>query len=416
MGRTFITRSRINTSLVLLSLSLALHLFVHFDYQILIRGIKLPSHWHIQFYVLVCISYFISVLLALINRWHLGFIAIKFIALLIIGYPLGDSLGIETILLISIILETVYYLNFGTGIIVSCAIIAFTFVNQKPAISWGESFDKADNHQLLFFLFISILILFIASYLKRVSQRVKEMSQDLYRMDYAVKELSDINLGYQNYAASVEKESIENERKRISREMHDIIGYTLTNQLMIIQAVLSMNHPLPDKIKDLLLQSQKQTKEGMAQARSALHKLREFSPDSESGIKLIFKLIKTFEHVTGIKINVDFGNVPQNFGNEVEQAVYRLIQEGLTNAFRHGRATEISIVLSRSLGVLTVNIWDNGTGAVNIKEGIGLKGMRERIKVLNGSLETNSLGGGFSIKAKIPYHFEGDDNEAFIGR
>lgn len=403
-----------NISIVMLGISLALHLFVYYDYQILLDRISLPEHWNAQFYLLLILSFVISIILVFLKKGHLGLIILKFLILLLAGYPLGSNLGIETLLLIIIVLESVYYLNIGMGVSLPTVLIVITFMNQKPGASWEESFAKADNQQLMFLLFVSFLVLFIAVYLKKVSLRVKTLYSDLNRMDYAVKELTDINLGYQNYVNVVEKNSIESERKRISREMHDIIGYTLTNQLMIIQAVLSMNHPLPDRIKSLLLESQKQTNDGMIQAREALHQLREFSADRESGIKLILKMIRTFEHVTGIKIDVDFGNVPDNLSSETQQVVYRLIQEGLTNAFRHGGATEISILLSISFGLLKITVWDNGAGAVNICEGIGLKGMRERLAFLNGTLETSSSPEGFSLRAEIPFSDRGDFSEVII--
>ncbi len=89
-------------------------------------------------------------------------------------------------------------------------------------------------------------------------------------------------------------------------------------------------------------------------------------------------------------------------GKKIDLAIYRLIQEGLTNAFRHGKATGITIILSYNNGFIYVSIWDNGRGSEKIDEGIGLKGMRERIEALNGKIETTSHQSGFTIKVKIP--------------
>ncbi len=164
-----------------------------------------------------------------------------------------------------------------------------------------------------------------------------------------------------------------------------------------------MKKDLPIEIEKLLLQSQKQTNDGMEQARSALYKLRAFSPDGEVGIKLIFKLVKTFEQITGITIKIDFTNIPDSLDREIDKIIYRLVQESLTNAFRHGKATSISIIMSLTGNHIIISIWDNGKGASKINEGIGLKGMRERLDSVNGSFETITLQSGFTIRARIPY-------------
>jgi len=399
-------KGKVRVNNLLFSISAVTHLFIIFDYRLLQDTFSVPEHWHIQFYVLALSSLFLSLLLIFFRQYMLPLLFARFITLLLIGYPLGEHLSIEIALLITIILETVYYLSRYYGVLTSSFLILITFFSQKPVNSWGTEMDRASIHNLLFMLFVSFLILFISFALKSIALLYNQKSEDLDRLDFAVKELTKINLDFQNYAASVEQDSIENERKRISREMHDIIGYTLTNQLMIIQAVLSTKQILPPQIKSLLLQSQEQTRAGMRDARNALHKLRDFSPSNEAGSKLIYKLVKTFGQVTGISISVDFSNTPNSLGKQNDKAIYRLVQEGLTNAFRHGKATRIAIIISYIDSCIHVSIWDNGRGSEKVIEGIGLKGMRERIEALQGTVETSSLQSGFTIKAKIPYKRE----------
>jgi len=396
-------RDKISIYILLFGASLVVHLFVFFDYRFLLESWSQPQNWHLQSYILILVSFLISVLLIFTKKMRLLLLNIKFATLVLIGYPLGEYLNIETILLASIILEAVYYMPKLYGGFLSILFILITFFNQKPVTTWGVSLNKPDTHQLLFFIFTSLLILSIAIFLKTIFKKFEDSSFNVNRLDNAVKELTDINLDFQNYAAAVEHEAIEKERKRISREMHDIIGYTLTNQLMIIQAVLSLGEDLSPEIKKLLLQSQQQTNDGMAQARNALYKLREFSPDSEVGIKLIYKLVRTFEQITGIDIKIDFSNTPDTFGRVIDMVIYRLTQESLTNAFRHGKATKISIIMALRNGEILISIWDNGKGASKINEGIGLKGMRERLSSIDGTFQTITLNSGFTIRARIPY-------------
>ncbi|MBN2618135.1 MAG: sensor histidine kinase [Spirochaetales bacterium] len=393
-------------TLLLLGSGIFLHLYAFIDYWFWINESILPRIWYKQSFLLLGLSFTVSVLMIYLKKVRYFLLIVKSIILIILGYPLGNYLNIETLLLISIIIEIVFYLPLYYELGFSIFLIFLIFLNQKAGISWGVSFGKADSHQLLFFLFITFFILSLAFILKSVIRVSEKQILNIYRLDNAIKELTETNLGFQNYVTSVEHDSIEMERKRISREMHDIIGYTLTNQLMIIQAALSMKSHIPPEIEKLLLQSQEQTREGMTQARSALYQLREFTPQSESGIKIIFKLVKTFEQVTGIKTKVDVNNVPVSFGEKIDKVIYRLIQEGLTNAFRHGHATKISVMINLEEKAIFASIWDNGIGSGKFNEGIGLSGMRERVESVNGSFTANSMQYGFSIKVRIPYNNE----------
>lgn len=387
---------------IILAVAVLSHLFAFVDYLFIRDSFPIPSHWDIQTYSLLIVSIMCSAFLLLSSKFHLLLLGLKFTAVLLIGFPLGEYLGIEIILLIALIIETVYHLPIIPGGIWAISFLTILFLAQKPSNSWGYELNRADMHSLLFMLFASLLIFFLSLYLKQMSNRIKEKNRDLGRLDFAVKELSRINLDYQTYAQTIEQDSIENERKRISREIHDIIGYTLTNQLMIIQAALSMKDELPKQLKGLLDQAQVQTNEGMEEARMALRKLRDFNPRKESGTGLIYKLAKTFEEVTGVSVSTDFGNSPRTFGKEIDSVLYRTVQESLTNSFRHGKATKIDITFFVNEHILNVGIWDNGIGAETINEGIGFKGMKERLDGLGGRLKASPMPGGFSLTVTIP--------------
>jgi signal transduction histidine kinase len=87
---------------------------------------------------------------------------------------------------------------------------------------------------------------------------------------------------------------------------------------------------------------------------------------------------------------------------EIDLVLYRMIQEGLTNAFRHGKATLITVRLWIFQSELIVRIHDNGQGSPEIKKGIGLQGMEERIKKIHGRLEAKNVVDGFVVIAWIP--------------
>ena len=95
----------------------------------------------------------------------------------------------------------------------------------------------------------------------------------------------------------------------------------------------------------------------------------------------------------------------------MDDLVYRTVQEGLTNSFRHGRATWVTISLQIHMHVLSVTITDNGTGAKQITPGIGMNGMRERLAKSGGTLTYGNVIRGFRICADIPLATEEHTNE-----
>ena len=89
------------------------------------------------------------------------------------------------------------------------------------------------------------------------------------------------------------------------------------------------------------------------------------------------------------------------FEADEEETIYRIIQESTTNAIRHGKASEIWIRVSEKNEELIIMISDNGMGCNDIKEGFGLRHMRERVELLNGTLFCESVY-GFAVIVKIP--------------
>jgi signal transduction histidine kinase len=83
-------------------------------------------------------------------------------------------------------------------------------------------------------------------------------------------------------------------------------------------------------------------------------------------------------------------------------ALYRIVQAGLTNSFLHGRARNVRVLIQGVEGTLHLSIEDDGSGAMEVHEGIGLAGMRERLSPFGGTLTYEGAEGGFLVKATVP--------------
>jgi signal transduction histidine kinase len=118
------------------------------------------------------------------------------------------------------------------------------------------------------------------------------------------------------------------------------------------------------------------------------------------------RLAESFADQTEIDVRFQTGLGDQRLAPEVETALYRIVQESLTNVVKHAHASVVSIVLTRKAGAVALVIEDDGRGfdpADTREGGFGLEGMRERIGLLEGRLQVESrAGAGTTLVAEVP--------------
>ncbi|MGI6093545.1 MAG: sugar diacid recognition domain protein [Veillonellaceae bacterium] len=201
----------------------------------------------------------------------------------------------------------------------------------------------------------------------------------------------------------------EEERKKISRELHDETSQALTSIIVGLR-VLAEHSSVPADRESIL-----QMRDVAVQTLEAVHNLAlELRPvllDDMGLVAAIQRYVDNYTRQYGIKIDVDFSNLGrERFLPEIEITLYRLVQEALTNIVRHARASEIRITLCKQRAKLFLSICDNGVGfeaanwpANNENIGLGIYGMRERVALLNGRFRLQSeIGKGTEITVEIP--------------
>lgn len=199
------------------------------------------------------------------------------------------------------------------------------------------------------------------------------------------------------------------ERKRITKEIHDIIGYTLTTVIMLLrEAKLYITEN--SHIKEVLDQADQHCQSGLEETRQFLRILRSIETTKITLVDAIRKLASSFQNATGVQVQIDFGNAIYPVNENIQNTVIRLLQEGMTNALRHGKASRITISLWIHEGMLIIDMMDNGRGTTQFNEGIGLAGMRESISALGGQFTAGPISGGFKLTAHIP--MQGGNNES----
>lgn len=214
-------------------------------------------------------------------------------------------------------------------------------------------------------------------------------------------ELQTANEQLKEYANMSERMAQTRERNRLAREIHDTLGHTLTGIAAGLDACMTMIDISPEQTRKQLELLSKVSREGLKDVRRSVSEL---SPDSLERLRLdvaIRKMITDMSQVSGAQIYFETDETKLKFDEDEENAIYRVIQESVTNAIRHGNATEIWITLKKVDGEIRLVIKDNGIGCKEIKSGFGTKHIQERIEMLRGTVKFNG-NNGFTVTAVIP--------------
>jgi signal transduction histidine kinase len=201
--------------------------------------------------------------------------------------------------------------------------------------------------------------------------------------------------------------AVLDERHRIAREMHDVVAHSVS--LMVVQAGAArrMLETDRDASRQALLAVEEVGREALAELRRVLGLLRGTSEPlglrPQPGTGQLDALVAGTRGA-GLEVDVCVEGEPRPLQAGVDLAVYRVVQEALTNAVKHARATRATVRLAWSVDALEVEVRDDGGGPlVPAQGGHGLVGMRERLAAYGGELHAAPRAeGGFALQARIP--------------
>ena len=318
--------------------------------------------------------------------------------------PPGFSPTFRVIASAPVLVMTVLQLRSFLGPSLALGELAFFLAGQGARTAWGVPIAAASWETLWGLGSIGFVLIGGAWVLGSALQRLRLAEREVSLLTESVQQIVQANVGFQELATAVEKTSMRQERLRITREIHDIVGYTLTNQTMVLQAITVLLEKGRDreKLRELLFSAEEAARLGLQDVRQALRQLRREADNPEAFLNRVHQLCRMFEQATRVKVELSGAQTPHHLSPSLELVIYRLVQEGLTNAFLHGRATRISVGLALAEEDLVLHLADNGHGADDVSEGIGLAGMRERLLPFGGKLGYEAGSHGFTIWAKIP--------------
>lgn len=251
-------------------------------------------------------------------------------------------------------------------------------------------------YNILGSLNIMIFILYCIYIINEQKNTIQEVNEWSRQLQYANERLKEYN-------EMTEKMAETRERNRVAREIHDTLGHTLTGVSAGVDACIALleTDTDPKQTKKQLELIAKAVRGGIKDVRSSVSELRADALEHFQLDESIRDMIAEMNSLAGVEVVFHSDVHPFRFSEDEENVIYRIIQEGMTNALRHGKATRIEIDAKKIDGVLYLKIQDNGCGCKEIKKGFGTKHMKERVAMLGGSIHFSGEN-GFMIDARIP--------------
>lgn len=243
----------------------------------------------------------------------------------------------------------------------------------------------------------------------RVEQRTLELSQALKRLESEIEVRKQTEVQLRQLSLRLMTLQDE-ERRRIARDLHDTTGQTLSALKMTIAAaegLIGKTSGVPQLIDDLNALAD----EAIQEIRTTSYLLHPPLLDEAGFASAARWFVEGFAKRSSIQVQCQFPETAERLSKECELVLFRVLQESLTNIHRHSEASRADVALSWNAGQLRLEVHDNGHGIDEQRlrkfrethgTGVGIAGMRERVRQLGGTLEVHSDTSGTTVRATLP--------------
>jgi signal transduction histidine kinase len=201
--------------------------------------------------------------------------------------------------------------------------------------------------------------------------------------------------------------AVAEERARIARELHDIVAHAVS--VMVLQ-VGAVRHRLDDALapdREALQDVEQAGRTALAEMRRLLGAMRQDGEGidlaPQPGLDRVQSLLDEIRRA-GLPVELHIEGEPRRLPRAIDLSAYRIVQEGLTNALKHARASHADVTVRYAPDDVHIVVRDDGEGASPSNDpGYGLAGVRERVKIYGGEMSAGSAnGGGFVLRTRLP--------------
>jgi signal transduction histidine kinase len=204
-----------------------------------------------------------------------------------------------------------------------------------------------------------------------------------------------------------ERAAVVDERARLARELHDVVAHSVSTMVVQAEAGELLLARDPERARDAFVSITRSGRQALGELRRMLGLLR--SSDGEPalgpqpGLAQIHALVEQMRGV-GLPVELSIEGEQRALPAGVDLSAYRIVQEALTNTLKHARPARARVTVRYRADVVELEVLDDGTRSMNgSRGGHGIAGMRERVRLYGGSLETGGRPeGGFSVRARLP--------------
>jgi signal transduction histidine kinase len=213
------------------------------------------------------------------------------------------------------------------------------------------------------------------------------------------------------YTEQAQQRAATEERLRIARELHDVVGHHISLINVQSAAALHRIRKEPAQAETALRAVKESSRQALRDLRTTLGMLRAAGDTAPvapaAGLDRIGELVSSAE-LAGLTVRSRTSGALGPLPTEIDLAAYRIVQESLTNVTRHSDATAVTVHIERKPREVRLEVADNGRAAALTTDGSGISGMRERARALGGDLTAGPRpGGGFVVSARLPYEIAG---------
>jgi signal transduction histidine kinase len=242
----------------------------------------------------------------------------------------------------------------------------------------------------------TVIFLAVGFSISYLMNRIKKQQQSL----------EEANRNLSHYASTLDELATTRERNRLARELHDTIAHTLSGLSVQLETIKAYWDVDPKMARESLEKSSKIAHSGLDETRRALKALRVSPLDDLGLVQALSVMAKDSSARANIALDLLIAQKLPVLSPDIEQGIYRIAQEAITNAINHSQARLLTVKMDYQEGHLKLNVQDDGTGfdveKSNDPNRFGLTGMRERAQLIGGELTILSKpGAGTQVQLTI---------------
>jgi signal transduction histidine kinase len=237
---------------------------------------------------------------------------------------------------------------------------------------------------------------------------LRDHREQRVRAEALVAQLEEAHRQLRAHANEVEELAIARERNRMAREIHDTLGHYLTILAVQLETALKLEERGDARLHGELAEARQAAAECLTEVRRSVAALRPADPTARSFDEALGRLVAAFEAtLPATEITLDVEGPVQTLETELRIALYRCVQESLTNVRKHAQATKVLVRVRVDDRQVELTVLDNGSGSLSRTDGhepgVGLLGITERIALLGGVATAQAESDrGWRVEVRVP--------------